>query len=328
MEKPPMLRTALTELLKIDYPVIAAPMFLISDAGLTTAVCRAGATAAMPALNFRPVEALRTEIRKIKAATSAPFGVNIIVQDSNKLRDQQVDICLEEKVAYLITSLGNPTAIVKKAHQAGAKVFCDVVSVKHAKKVVDAGADALIAVSAGAGGHAGTLSPFALVPTLKAEFKVPVIAAGAIGDGKTMLAAFALGADGVYCGTRFIACSEATVPGEYKQAILSAAADDIVFTDRVDGFPGNFIRTADFDKYVPPGNAFEKMLRISPKLDKYWRLLRASKTLLGEPAKLKASYKTVFSAGHGVDRIDTIETAEAILQSMVAQYWTAKKALP
>lgn len=328
MERAPKLQTKLTTLLGIDYPIIAAPMFLISDAGLTTAVCKAGATGAMPALNFRPVEALRTELRKIKQATNAPFGVNIIVQESNKHRDAQVDICLEEQVAYLITSLGDPTKIIEKAHKKGVKVFCDVVSEKHAKKVVEAGADALIAVAAGAGGHAGTISPFALVPALKAKFPIPVIAAGAISNGPTMLAAFALGADGVYVGTRFIACSEATVPGEYKEAIVGATSEKIVYTDRVDGFPGNFIQTPDFHKQVPEGSTFEKILRIHPKLDKYWRLLRASKTLLGEPAKLKASYKTVFSAGHGVDLIQDVRSAESIVQSMVSQYWNAKKALP
>ncbi len=328
MQKPPKIQTALTRMLGIDYPIIAAPMFLISDAGLTTAVCRAGATGAMPALNFRPVAALREEIQKIKKQTSAPFGVNIIVQNSNKLRDQQVDICLEEKVAFLITSLGDPTSIVEKAHKVGTKVFCDVVSEKHAQKAFDAGADALIAVACGAGGHAGTLSPFALIPGLKAKFSIPIIAAGCIGDGATMLAALALGAEGVYVGTRFIASHEASVPGQYKEAILEATAEDIVYTDRVDGFPGNFVRNAEFDTIIPEGSTFEKILRLSPKFDKYWRLLRASKTLLGEPEKLKASYKTVFSAGHGVDLIERVEGVEAIVHSMAGQFWTQQLALP
>jgi nitronate monooxygenase len=166
------------------------------------------------------------------------------------------------------------------------------------------------------------------VPTLKAKFSVPVIAAGAISNGATLLAALALGADGVYVGTRFIACSEATVPGQYKEAIVNATSEKIIYTDRVDGFPGNFIQTPDFKKQVPEGSTFEKILRINPKLDKYWRLLKASKTLLGEPEKLKASYKTVFSAGHGVDLIDGIQSADTIIQTMVSQYWAAKAKLP
>ncbi len=175
MDRAPKIKTKFTDLLKIDYPIVAAPMFLISDARLTIAVCRAGGTAAMPALNFRPVAALRAEIKKVREGTSAPIGINIIVQEANKLQDEQVDICLSEGVSYLITSLGNPTSVIKRAHQTGTKVFCDVVSEKHAQKAVDAGADGLVAVSCGAGGHAGTTSPFALIPGLKNKFKVPVM---------------------------------------------------------------------------------------------------------------------------------------------------------
>jgi nitronate monooxygenase len=328
MQKPPKLETALTRMLQIDYPIIAAPMFLISDARLTAAVCKAGGTGAMPALNFRPIEAFRDEVKKVQAQTSAPFGVNIIVQETNKLRDGQVDICLEEKVAYIITSLGSPAGLIKKAHDAGTKVFCDVVNEKHAQKAVEAGADALIAVSGGAGGHAGDRSPFALIPLLKKRFKVPVIAAGSIVDGRGLLAAIALGADGVYMGTRFIASEEATVPGQYKEAILKARMDDVVNTDRVDGFPGNFIRTPDFKTQVPDAGVFEKLLRLTPKLEKNWRLYRASKTLFGSPAKIKASYKTVFSAGHGAGLIDEMRTAEEIVYSVVSQYWELKKTLP
>ncbi len=328
MEKPARITTAITKLLEVDYPIIAAPMFLISDAKLLTAVCKAGATGAMPALNFRPTSAFREEIKKIKAATSAPFGVNIIVQESNKLRDEQVEICLEEGVAYLITSLGNPSSVIKRAHQTSTKVFCDVVSEKHAKKVVDAGADALVAICCGAGGHSGTVSPFALVPGLKKRFQVPVIAGGSIVNGQTMLAALALGADAVYLGTRFIASEEANAPEVYKKAILNAAADDIVSSDRVDGFPGNFIRTKEFDKLVGEPKFVEKAFRLSPRLDKYWRLLRAAKTLLGEPEKLRASYKTTFSAGHGVALIDNIQNIETIITSLVSEYWDAKKELP
>jgi nitronate monooxygenase len=229
MEKPPKITTAFTKLFDIDYPIIAAPMFLISDAKLTTTVCKSGATAAFPGLNFRPVEALRTEIQKIKKETSAPFGVNIVMMDSNKVRDEQIEICLDEKVAYLVCSLGNPSKFIKKAHDKGVKILCDVVSEKHAAKAVDAGADGIIAVTSGAGGHAGDLSP-----RFKKKFSVPIIAAGAIGDGRTMLSALALGADAVYMGTRFIASKEADAPDEYKKAIIDANMDDIAKTDRVD----------------------------------------------------------------------------------------------
>lgn len=328
MERPEKISTAFTQLFQLDYPIIAAPMFLISDARLTTAVCRAGATGAFPALNFRPVERLREEIRAIKKATPAPFGVNIIVQESNKYREAQIDACLQEGVAYIISSLGNPTALIERARQVGTRVFCDVVSVKHARKAVDAGADGLVAVSAGAGGHAGDRSPFALIPELKAAFKVPVIASGGIVNGKTMLAALALGADAVYLGTRFIASAEADAPREYKDAILHATMDDIVNSDRVDGFPGNFIQTKAFKKLVPDPGVVEKALRASPKLDRAWRLYKAGRALFAKPSDAKASYKTVFSAGHGVGQIESIEPAEAIVHRLVREYWQAKQTLP
>src|SRR5262249_31084275 len=161
------------------------------------------------------------------------------------------------------------------------------------------------------------LSPFALIPGLKKRFNVPVIAGGSIVNGRTMLAALALGADAVYLGTRFIASEKANAPEEHKKAIVKAKAEDIVSTDREDGFPRNFIRTGNFDQLVTEPAVVEKVLRLSPKLDKYWRLLKASKTLLGEPEKLKASYKTVFSAGHGVELIDRIQKVESIVESLI-----------
>ena len=303
-------------------------MFLISDAKLTTAVCQAGGTGAFPALNFRPVERLREEIRKVKAATSVPFGINVIVQESNKHRDQQIEVCLEEKIGFFISSLGNPTDLIKKARAAGVKVFCDVVNEKHAQKAVDAGADGLVAVSSGAGGHAGEMSAFALIPRLKEKFSVPIIAAGSIVNGRTMLSALALGADAVYLGTRFIASEEADAAPEYKQAIVNASMDDIVNTDRVDGFPGNFIRTGNFRKLVPDPNLVERALRLSSKFEKSWRLYKAGKSLFEKPTKLKASYRTVFSAGHGVGLIKDIKPAQTIVHQLAEEYWVAKKALP
>lgn len=328
MQKPPKLETAFTRLLGIDYPIIGAPMFLISDAKLLVAIGNAGATAAFPALNFRPVEELRTAIRKVKEGTKAPFGVNIVVIDSNKHRDAQIEICLDEGISYIISSLGNPTDLIRKAHKKGVKVFCDTVSEKHSQKAVDAGCDGLIAVTSGAGGHAGDISPFALIPRLKEKFKVPVVAAGSIVSGQSVLAALALGADAVYVGTRFIASDEADAPLEYKRAIVAAAVDDIVKSDRVDGFPGNFINNESFRKHIPDAGFIEKAIRISPKFEKAWRLYKASGTLLGKPEKLKASYKTVFSAGHGVGLIDDIRSCESIVHSLVTEYREAKKALP
>ncbi len=328
MKKPQKIETLFTKLFQLDYPIIAAPMFLISDAKLTTAVCKAGGTGVFPAHNFRPVDVLRKEIQKVKGETKSPFGINIIVQESNKHRDEQIEVCLEEGVAFFISSLGDPTPLIKKSQGKGTKVFCDVVNEKHAKKAIDAGADGLVAVSAGAGGHAGDISAFALIPKLKEKFSVPIVAAGSIVNGRTMVAALALGADAVYLGTRFIASEEADAPAEYKKAILDAAMDDIVNTDRVDGFPGNFIKTKSFLKQVPDPGLIEKTLRLSPKLNKAWRLYKASKSLFGKQTDLKASYKTVFSAGHGAGLIYDIRSAENIVYSIAEEYWIAKAALP
>lgn len=328
MPKPQKIETAFTKLFNIEYPIVAAPMFLISDAKLTAAVGNAGGTGAFPALNFRPIENLRKEIKAAKAATKAPIGINIIMQESNKHRDEQIDVCLEEGVDYFISSLGNPTVLVKKAREKGAKVFCDVVNEKHAKKAVDAGADGLVAVSAGAGGHAGDMSAFALIPRLKESFKVPIIAAGSIVNGHTMLAALALGADAVYLGTRFIASEESAASPEYKQAIIDASMDDIINTDRVDGFPGNFIQTPNFKKLVPDAGMGERLFRLSKKFERTWRLYKASKSLFEKPATLKASYKTVFSAGHGAGLINEIRSAESIVHTIASEYWEAKKTLP
>ncbi|MBY0369212.1 nitronate monooxygenase, partial [bacterium] len=236
--------------------------------------------------------------------------------------------CLEEGVAYIISSLGNPTPLIKRAREVGTKVFCDIVSEKHAQKAIDAGADGLIAVSGGAGGHAGDRSPFALIPQLKDKFSVPIIAAGSIVNGRTMLAALALGADAVYLGTRFIASEEADVPREYKEAILGSSMDDIVNTDRVDGFAGNFINTPSFRKLVPESGFVEKVLRTSGKLDRTWRLYKAGRALFAKPTDAKASYKTVFSAGHGVGLIEKVESASTIVHSLAREYWELKKALP
>jgi nitronate monooxygenase len=328
MLKPPKIETAFTKLFNIDYPIVAAPMFLVSDGKLTAAVGNAGATGAFPALNFRPVDALRKEIRAVKAATKAPFGINIIVQESNKHRDEQIEVCLEEGVDYFISSLGNPTDLVKKARARGAKVFCDVIGEKHAKKAIDAGADGLVAVSAGAGGHAGEISAFALIPRLKEKFQVPVIAAGSIVNGRTMLAALALGADAAYLGTRFIASEESNASADYKKAIIDASMEDIVNTDRVDGFPGNFIRTSNFKQLVPDAGLAERLFRMNKKFEKTWRLYKASRSLFEKPTTLKASYKTVFSAGHGAGLIKEIRSAESIVHTIVSEYWEAKKNLP
>ncbi len=320
------IKTRITELFNIDFPIIAAPMFLVSDTKMVTAASNAGGIGTFPALNFRPIESYRQAIRDIKAQTNKPFGINIIVQKKNKIQEEHLQIALEEGVPLIITSLGSPKTIIERARGTNTKVFCDVVGLTHAKKVADLGADGLIAVGSGAGGHAGETSLFALLPTLKMHTNLPLIAAGAIGDGKGLLAALALGADAVYMGTRMIATQESPVSQDYKQAILQAKADDIINTDRVDGFDGNFIKTPLLETLLKP-NLLDSVLSQSPKVKRWISLARATRVMFGGENQ-KVSYKNIYSAGHGVGSIDELLTIDAVMQKTMLEYSELKKLLP
>lgn len=323
----PSISTAFTKLFNIQYPIIAAPMFLVSNSNMVVAASQAGGIGTFPALNYRPIEKYREALREIKKKTTKPIGVNIIVQSSNKAREQHLDIALEEGVELIITSLGSPRDIIKKTRGTKTKVFCDVIGLEHAKKVADLGADGLIAVGSGAGGHAGDISLFALIPYLKKNIDLPLIAAGSIVNGSTMLAAMSLGADAVYMGTRFIASKESPASDDYKRAIVESGCDKIVNTDKVDGFPGNFIRTPLLEKLgIEPG-FMESVLRQNQKFKRYLSLYRAGRALFGSPES-KASYKNIFSAGHGVGLIDEVISIQEIINKTINEYESAKKRLP
>ncbi len=326
-KKSESLKTAVTEQFQIDYPVIAAPMFLVSTTRLVTAVGAAGGLGTFPAFIYRPTENYRNAIREIKTAGSGPFGINIIVQQSNRYRHEQLDIALEEEVPLIITSLGSPKEIIAKARQTNTKVYCDVVHLEHAQKVADLGAHGVIAVGSGAGGHAGDISSFALIPQLVRALSIPVIAAGSIVDGSGMAAALALGASAVYMGTRFIAATEAEVDEAYKQTILDAHAEDIVNTAKVDGFPGNFIRTPLLESLGLQPGAFETLVSKSKKIKRMYALSRAARSLLAAD-KSKISYKTVYSAGHGVSLIDRVQSVDEIIQETMRGYRETIARLP
>lgn len=320
------LKTRVTELFQIDYPVIAAPMFLVSNEKMVTAASQAGGIGTFPALNFRPIENYRKAIREIKAQTAKPFGINIIVQQKNKFQNEQIDIALEEEVPLIITSLGSPRSIIEKARGTKTKIFCDVIGLTHAQKVADLGAHGLIAVGSGAGGHAGETSLFALLPYLKKHIDLPLIAAGSIGDGKGLLAALALGADAVYMGTRMIATTESPASDDYKKAILQAGTEDIINTDRVDGFDGNFIKTPLLEKLLK-ANIVDNVLSQSPRVKRWISLLRAARVMFGGENQ-KVSYKSIYSAGHGVGAIDELLSIEAVIQKTIHEYHQLKKNLP
>jgi nitronate monooxygenase len=320
------LSTKVSNMFNIPYPIIGAPMFLVSNENMVTATSNAGGIGTFPALNYRPIENYRKAIQDIKKATTGPFGINIIVQKSNKYQNEQIDIALEENVPLIITSLGSPKAIVEKARGTNTKIFCDVIGLEHAQKVADIGAHGLIAVGSGAGGHAGDISLFALIPHLKKHIDLPLIAAGSISDGKGLLAALALGADAVYMGTRMIATKESPASNEYKNSIVAARAEQIINTDRVDGFPGNFILTDSLKPLLNP-NIVDNLLSQNAKVKRWVSLLRAGKALFGNHDK-KTSYKNVFSAGHGVSSIDNIKTIENVIQDTMKEYFELLDKLP
>ena len=218
---------------KLRIPVICAPMFIAGNPKLVIEQCKAGVVGSFPALNARPKEALDAWLTEIETALAgqkgaAPFAVNQICHKSNDRLEHDIEVCIKHKVPITITSLRAPNDVIPKIHAYGGIVLHDIISVRHAEKALEAGVDGLILVCAGAGGHAGTLSPFALVGEVRRFFDGPIILSGAISSGDAILAAQAAGADLAYIGTRFLATPEAAVPERYKEEILKAAAADIV----------------------------------------------------------------------------------------------------
>lgn len=323
------IETPFTKLVGIDLPIIVAPMFLVSNEAMLIASAEAGALGVAPSLNFRPLEKFHEALKTIRSKTSKPYGINLIVQKSNPYIKDHLKACLDAGVPFFITSLGSPKEVIVEAHKIGAKVFCDVVGYEHAKKVVDLGADGVIAVSAGAGGHAGSVAQNVLVPMLKSKFKVPVIAAGGITDGRGLASAFALGADGVSVGTRFIASTEAPVSIDYKQAIINSHADDIVYTSRISGTPCSVINTPYIQKVGLKQNWIERAMSESPRLKKYVKMLtqyRGMKAL--EKAAFTTTYQSVWCAGQSSELIEEIKSIREILSEFVTTYEQALQKLP
>ena len=322
------IETDFTRLLGVDFPIIAAPMFLVSNENLVAEASNAGAVGGTPSLNWRTTEAFEEALLKIKSMTDKPYAVNLIVNKTSLRMEQDLEMIVKHKVPMVITSLGNPQKVIERVHSYGGKVFCDVVDLKYALKVQEQGADGVVAVSAGAGGHAGAISPLVLLPYLKKHLNIPVVAAGGIVDGRQILAALVLGADAVQIGTRFIASTEATAGDDYKQAILKSAPEDIVMTKRLSGTPAAVINTPYIQKVGLDLNPLEKFLRKNSHTMKYAKLLRVvlgSRAL--EDAAHKTTWKTVWTAGQGVGLIDDIKPAADIVRQLVSEYWSAKNAL-
>jgi nitronate monooxygenase len=308
---------SLTDLLNIEVPIIVAPMFLVSNEAMIIAACKAGATAAIPALNYRTTDLLRQGIQQIRKETDKPFGINLIVNKSNVLYKEQLRICCEEKVAYIITSLGSPEETIKEAHQVGTLVFCDVTDLNYAKKVESLGADAIIAVNKDAGGHAGNLSAEELLPQLIKNCNIPVISAGGISDAEGIARIMNLGAAGLSIGSIFIATHEAPVSQEYKQAIVDYGADDIVMTTKLSGTPCTVIKTPYVEKIGTEQNWLERLLNKNKRLKKWAKALtfvRGMKQLRN--AAFSATYKTLWCAGPSIENVKSIRHIQEIIDEL------------
>jgi nitronate monooxygenase len=320
------MKTVLSEMLKIELPIIGAPMFLVSNADLVSAVSNAGGIGGIPALNFRSTQAFQEGIQEIKKKTNKPYAVNLIVNQANPRATADLEVCVAEKVPLVITSLGNPQHVIQKMHAVGSHVFCDVVNLEYAQKVEKYGADAVIAVCSGAGGHAGPISPLVLLPYLKKNLKIPLVAAGGIATGEQILAAFILGASAVQIGTRFIASTESQVDTAYKQAVINASPEDIVLTKKISGTPASVINTPYIQKQGLELSWIESTLLSHKATKKYMKMLISYLgSLKLTQASEKPTWKTVWSAGQGVGLIESVEDSHVILQKLKEEFEYAKK---
>lgn len=312
------METTFAKNLGIKYPVIMAPMFLVSNTAMIIAALESGITAAFPALNYRTDAELRVAIAEIKSKTDKPFGVNLIVNKSNFKYPSQLTTCIELKVDFIITSLGSPKEVIDKCKAVGIKVFCDVVDLKYAQKVEALGADGVIAVNNQAGGHAGNMSVEAMIPLLKKKIKIPVISAGGVATSSQLKQIFALGADAVSVGTIFIASDEAQVSMEYKNALIEYGAKDIIRTTKLSGTPCTVINTPYVQRMGTKEGFLERLLRRNKFLKKYVKMLLSLKGLKTlEDSAFGATYKTVWCAGPAIEHIHSIRPIKDIVKTLV-----------
>ena len=308
---------------KLRLPVVASPLFIISHPELTLAQCKAGVVGAFPALNARPESQLDEWLAMITedlaahdAANpdrpAAPFAVNQIVHTSNKRLEHDLMMCVKYKVPIVISSLGAVPEVNAAVHSYGGMVLHDVINNRHANSAIRKGADGLIAVATGAGGHAGTLSPFALVQEIREWFDGPLLLAGAIATGDAVLAAQAMGADMAYIGTPFIATDEARAADAYKQAIVDAHATDIVYSNYFTGIHGNYLKGSIAASGMDPDNL--------PVAD-------PSKMDFDKATTGAKAWKDIWGAGQGVGAVNAVEPVSALVDRLEAQYNAARSRL-
>lgn len=309
---------------RLSLPVIGSPMFIASTPELVIEQCKAGIIGAFPALNARPAARLDDWLTRIREELSAhaaanpgarvaPFAVNQIAHASNDRLMHDVEACVRHQVPLIITSLRPPREIVDAVHAYGGLVFHDVISVRHARKAAEQGVDGIIAVCAGAGGHAGMASPFALVREIRQHFDGTIVLSGAMSSGSDVFAALALGADMAYVGTRFLATAEANVPADYKQMIVDSSSDEVVYTSLFTGVKGNYLARSVAALGFDPASL--------PEADK-------SKMNFGSGGnEEKKAWRDIWSAGQGVGNIhDVLPTAELVAR-MRAEYEDTRRRL-
>ncbi|MFE8070673.1 nitronate monooxygenase family protein [Marinobacteraceae bacterium S3BR75-40.1] len=304
---------------RLSLPLIAAPMFLISNPTLALACCREGIVGSFPALNQRSSEGFEQWLEQMNrelaaAPEAAPYAVNLVVHRTNPRWQADLQLCVKHRVPIVITSLGAASEVVEAVHSYGGLVFHDVTNRKHAAKAAEAGVDGIIAVAAGAGGHAGTINPFALVAEIRQVFDGTLILAGCLSRGRDILAAQAMGADLVYMGTRFINTEESNAPEGYREMILQASAGDIVYTPAVSGVPANFMGPS----LEAAGYPMDELHK--PGAVDYGEKLKP----MDDEAK---AWKTVWSAGQGVSAVDNVVSVATLVQDLRRDYSEARARL-
>lgn len=309
----------------LSLPVIASPMFIASGPALVAAQCKTGIVGAFPALNARPADQLEVWLTELQAELAAfkaenpgklvgPIAVNQIVHQSNDRLAHDVEVCVRHQIPIIISSLrAPPQEMLDAIHSYGGIVLHDVISIRHAHKALEAGVDGLILVAAGAGGHAGPLSPFALVGEVRKFFAGPLALSGAIATGDAILAAQAMGADLAYIGSRWLATRESNVDQAYRQAILESSAADVIYTNLFTGVHGNYLKKSIVAAGLDPDNL--------PQADK-------SKMNFGSGGGSKAkAWRDIWGAGQGVGLMDDVPSVATMVERLTAEYDAARKRL-
>jgi nitronate monooxygenase len=309
---------ALTKLLNIEYPIIMAPMFLVTNTKMVIEACNNGIAGTIPALNFRTDTEFREAIKYMKANCEGPIGINLIVNKSNPKVHQQLKTSVELGVDFIITSLGSPKAVIDACKPKGIKVFCDVTDLKFAQKVESLGADAIIAVNNRAGGHKGNMSPEELIPLLVSNCSIPIVSAGGVGNKIELDEMISLGASGVSVGSIFIASEESPVSNDYKEACVNYGAKDIVMSTKISGTPCTVINTPYVSKIGTNQSWLERILSKNKKLKKWVKMFTFVKGMKSiEKAAFGATYKTVWVAGETIENTKGIQPLKHIIAGLI-----------